>query len=119
MQQVDNVPDIPLYYGFLLVKQGKNAQALSAFQQACDIRPVMVTCWYYQGVVSEALGDLAGAVDAFKQTLSVDPTVANAYLKLASILVKQNNHSEAKRYLQHGIEQVADSTRLKQALQSL
>lgn len=119
MQQVDNVPDIPLYYGFLLVKQGKNAQALSAFQQACDIRPVMVTCWYYQGVMNEALGDLTGAVDAFKQTLSVDPSVANAYLKLANILVNQNNHSEAKRYLQHGIEQVADNTRLKQALQSL
>lgn len=119
MQQVDNVPDIPLYYGLLLTKQGKNAQALTAFKQACDIRPVMVTCWYYQGLVNEALGDLASALDAYKQTLSVDPSVANAYLKLASILVQQKNHSEAKRYLQHGIEQISDNQALKQALQKL
>lgn len=119
LKTVKNVPEIPLYYGVLLLRQAKNAQALNAFKQACDIRPVMVTCWYYQGLLSQQLGDFAGAMVAFKRMLSIDPQVAEGYLNIAKILIKQDKPAEAKRYLRHGVENVVNKQGLEKMLKEL
>lgn len=73
-----NSPEIIDTYGWLLVKQGKAAQAVPFLKKASALRPAMPDLKYHLAVALQATGDKAGAVKLLQEAVKSTTPFAEA-----------------------------------------
>ncbi len=71
-------------------------KGVAAMRDAVDQFKTNPTAWYYYGFALTRSGDLAGARDAFRKTLKLDPNFIQARLRLARTLLLANQPGEAE-----------------------
>ncbi len=86
----------------LLAGQGRTAEAVPLFEQVLAARPTLVAGWVQLGNVAARLGRFDRATEVYRRALEVDPTQTDAYLGLATALLRQGQRAEALRVLTHG-----------------
>ncbi|WP_028772783.1 tetratricopeptide repeat protein [Shewanella waksmanii] len=102
--------------GIALFNQQQYTAAKTQFERTIELRPTMHSAWLFLGKVHQQQGQVASAIAAFKQALAIAPDFEKAYTELVQLLIKQQQLSEAKRYLQLGLKSAQSTTKL-QALQ--
>ena len=111
-----NVPEVHVKLGLLYLKQNKSSLAFKSLTRATSLRPNMSEGWFYLAVLLANLNQFDEAVMNYKRALAIEPSFTTAYLNISDVLLKQNNPTEAKRYLKHGINVIQDNQSLIDAL---
>jgi len=81
----------------LLTGCGKSAPAIGTLQAPAGTKPEVVQ-QLEQGNARFASRDWAGAEQAFRRTITADPTLAEAHYNLAVTLDRMGNQSEARKH---------------------
>jgi tetratricopeptide (TPR) repeat protein len=84
------------------------AGARPPLEEAARLRPNLFPAWLLLAEARWGSGDREGAVAAARRALALDPRSTRAYLDLATYLTGLERHTEARRYLVHGVEHAAD-----------
>lgn len=69
--------------GFLLQQQREHSRALGAFERALAIRDGLDRAWYGLALSKIATGDDAGAIDALKKNIALQPMSPFGFMELA------------------------------------
>jgi tetratricopeptide (TPR) repeat protein len=72
---------------------------VEALRRAIELEPDIVPAYERLGAALLASGDLAGAMQVFRQGLAVDPLSATLNYDLGAMLIKQGDEAGAKRWL--------------------
>jgi Flp pilus assembly protein TadD len=80
----DGAVQTELERGIAYIKNEKFAEAKEHFRKAIAIKPTP-TAWSYLGVASERTNDRAGAEDAYKNALKLDPGFVEAAQNLSAL----------------------------------
>lgn len=70
--------------------------AVDLFRRWAGEAPDDAPHWFYLGVALDRVGDDAGATDAYRRSLAIDPASATARLRLAGSLARMSRYSEAR-----------------------
>jgi Flp pilus assembly protein TadD len=112
----DGVAETELARGTAYVKNEKYADAKEHFDKAIAIKPSAVA-WTYLGIADEKTGDRAGAEEAYKNALRLDPAFAEAAQNLGALYLDDPPRpDDAIAVLKPAIAKSADSARLLQNL---
>lgn len=96
MEESDRLLDI----GCEEFDRGRFSEAKEKFQDAIDLHPYPVGAYLSLGHALEIEGDLPGAVRAYRNALSCDPTdLAEVHLILGTALQNQRKYPEALEHL--------------------
>ena len=103
----DDEVRIALRDAIALEDEGKVAEAAGRYREILAAHPDSSVAWTDLGNAMEKLGDRAGAQEAFRKALAVDPTSRDALNNLAWLLYQQKQLDEAeslarKAVAQHG-----------------
>jgi len=103
----DDEVRIALRDAIALEDEGKIAEAAGRYREILAAHPDSSVAWTDLGNAMEKLGDRAGAQEAFRKALAVDPTSRDALNNLAWLLYQQKQLDEAeslarKAVAQHG-----------------
>jgi len=80
-------PNLYTNLGVVLSQMGKTDESQEAFKKAAEMSPDDAAKNYYNlGVTMINNGNMAGAVDAFRQVLAADPNYSEAYYQLGMAL---------------------------------
>ena len=82
-----------------LLREGKNAEALTLLQEAVQMSPRSAPAWNYLGVAYQKLGDHARAVQAYSYALTLDQNLAAAKLNLGLANLESGNYTAAAEAL--------------------
>ncbi|MBU0928421.1 MAG: tetratricopeptide repeat protein [Spirochaetes bacterium] len=69
--------------GDLLMKTGRQSEALARYEAIKDKNPQSADAWYYQGLALFEMGDPIGARAAWRKAVSIDPMHMGARQKLS------------------------------------
>lgn len=92
-------PEAVFNAGLFLSGRGRTAEAMIRYERALSMRPNFSAAWFRLGQAREECGDLAGAVDAFRRTLEIEPSHARTLTAIVDTLRAMGNDAEAQRYL--------------------
>jgi Tfp pilus assembly protein PilF len=84
--------------GVLLAQSGRTKEAIALYERALASRPNFSAAWNRLGEARRDCGDVAGAIDAFRRTLEIEPAHARAREALVGALKSMGNEEEAARY---------------------
>lgn len=98
--------------------QGRFAEAEAEFRKAIAISPGFYHSWTALGLLQLSRGDAAAAETSFRKALEAYPYAVEAYLELAEIKRRAEDHAGALAELQRGLA-VVDDPRLRSALRRL
>ena len=70
-------------------------EAADELRKAVAVAPTAVSAWLNLGSLSEDLGDVAGAREAYRRALDIDPRSGRAMARLAAVDVHEGRHAEA------------------------
>jgi tetratricopeptide (TPR) repeat protein len=87
--------------GFLLDKQGRNAEAEGAFRRAVAIDPQLDRAWYGLGIVLIRQGRCDEAVAALKRNTELQPMSPYGWYQLARMHAQQHQPDQARRIIAH------------------
>jgi len=110
---------------FALLKVGKYAQAIKAFDgfvQKYPVSPMVANAQYWSGEAHYVLGDIKGALSQFELVVKgapAHPKVPDALLKIGYVFYDQKNHVKAKDILNKVMEQFPGSQAANLAEQRL
>jgi hypothetical protein len=77
-------PEAAFNAGVFLAQSGRTKEAIPFYERALAARPNLSAAWYRLGEAKRADGDLAGAIEAFRKTLAIEPAHARAREALAN-----------------------------------
>ena len=86
--------------------------ALTHLDKAIELRPNMITAWYYKGRFNEFLGNRKVARQAYIRALEINPKYTMAYKQLVGLLRKLEEPEEAARYLEMGLRVAEEPSEL-------
>lgn len=98
LEVLEGLPDFYEAVGNLAkirVGQRRWAESLPLLDRALEIRPDQYEIVHDQGLALTELGDLEGAVDAFRRAVSIDPASPTAELNLSRALFNLGEDREA------------------------
>ena len=75
---------------------GNVADALTQFERATKLMPTNAAAWNYFGVALQRAGQMAPAVDAYRQALGLNRNLVEAHFNLGSVWLDQNKPDAAK-----------------------
>ena len=81
--QVSN-SDAHYYLGLTLLKQNRLVEALSAFREACELKPGFALSHFHWGICLYNNKSYKGALGQFKQALNFDENLAATYYYIAA-----------------------------------
>ncbi|WHZ01405.1 tetratricopeptide repeat protein [Neobacillus sp. YX16] len=93
-----SVIEFKCYEGTLFEEQQQYAPALDCYKTAIQVREDSFP-YYRLGEVYFKLGMYEPAASAYKTSISIDPAIEPAYLRLAEIAAFNENHEEEAEYL--------------------
>ncbi|PYT03690.1 MAG: hypothetical protein DMF60_17605 [Acidobacteria bacterium] len=85
-------------------ERGTPEKAVAAMREAVEQFKTSSTAWYYYGVALTRAGDLAGARDAFRKTLKLEPNFVQARLRLAQTLLLAGQSGEAEKEARRALD---------------
>ena len=94
---VEIAPNNPQPYydhGVLLMEEGKNADAETAFRKVLELDPDHANAHNNLGDLLQREGKLEAAADEFRKAIESDPDFPQAHFNLGRILVNQENYKE-------------------------
>ena len=74
---------------------GRRDESVRHYRAALERDPLMVEIQMFLGIVYKALGQLEDAESIYRSGLSINPQFAGAHARLARVLIKRGNPSEA------------------------
>jgi Flp pilus assembly protein TadD len=95
--------------GQLYARQGKNPEAVAAFQKALDEEPDLPEVRNNLGSILAASGDLAGAEREFRESMRLQPNLAEARSNLARLLSLKKDFRQAVYYFESAIRLKRDN----------
>jgi Flp pilus assembly protein TadD len=112
----DGAAETEMARGTAYVKNEKYAEAKEHFEKAIAIKPTALA-YSYVGIADEKLGDRAGAEEAYKNALRLDPAQTEAAQNLAALYLDDPPRpDDAIAVLKPVIARSADNVRLLQNL---
>jgi Tfp pilus assembly protein PilF len=90
--------------GRLLQRQGKFGEAEHAFTNALARDPQSFAAMFGRASVRESAGDLEGAAEDYLAAIRLDPSSAQANLRLGLVLVNLKQNELGRRYLQRAVD---------------
>lgn len=112
----DGAVQTELERGIAYIKNEKFAEAKEHFKKAIAIKQTP-TAWTYLGVAAERTGDRAGAEEAYKGALKIDPAFPEAAQNLAALYLDDPPRpDDAIAVLRPAIEKTKDNAKLLQNL---
>ena len=99
--------------GFCKLKQGRNGEAIKAYEQALRLRPNSVEAYNKLGDAYYYAGNFYKALEAYKQAVRIKPDMAEAYYNLGMTYMELGDRASAA--LQSGTLKTLDA-RLYQKL---
>ena len=88
-----------------LEDEGKYAEAAGRYRDILASHPDSVVAWTDLGNAEQHLGDLAGAEEAFRKALALDPDSRDALNNLAWLLYQQKRFEEAEAFARKAVSQ--------------
>ena len=85
-------------YAVTLLALGQLGRAGDALKQAASLLPGRADVWDHLGIVCSRLGDEAGVIDAYEQSLSLDPLRHESWNNAADALLVRQHFSEGYQY---------------------
>ena len=101
----DDEVRIALRDAIALEDEGKIAEAAGRYREILAAHPDSSVAWTDLGNAMEKLGDRAGAQEAFRKALAVDPTSRDALNNLAWLLYQQKQLDEAESLARKAVAQ--------------
>jgi Tfp pilus assembly protein PilF len=92
-------PEAIFNAGAFLFGRGRVKEAMVRYERALAMRPNFAAAWFRLGEAREECGDRAGAADAFRRTLEIEPAHVRARTAIVEVLRAIGNVDEAERYL--------------------
>ncbi|MGE0639715.1 MAG: tetratricopeptide repeat protein [Thermoanaerobaculia bacterium] len=80
----------------LCLRTGQLEEARVAIHRALELAPDLSRAWFAAGVVRSRLGDLSGAVAAYREALRLDSTDASSRQNLANALLRSGETDAAR-----------------------
>jgi tetratricopeptide (TPR) repeat protein len=80
------------------------ARVESLLEDVVDDEPTFAEAWFNLGVVREALGDMNGALQAYRQSNAADPRFVDGLSNIAAILLNEGREAEARQVLTQVVE---------------
>ncbi len=90
-------------YGNRLMRQGRTAEAIAAFQAATTVRPGFAMAYNNLGAALIASGDLAGAERELRRAVELDPLYPQAFSNLGSLCAMRGDFVEAVKYFDRAV----------------
>ncbi|MEE4161656.1 MAG: tetratricopeptide repeat protein [Woeseiaceae bacterium] len=114
-QSLEIQPDPETWFNLAIayLQAGNAGEAERAIDAAIELRPTMPQAWKYRGQLLMNKGQTASAVEAFRESLRLEPRDADAYRQLVIALRKAGRDEEARRYLEHGLTVASSPARLE------
>ena len=72
--------------------------AVDEFTKAVKAYPAFAAAWFELGVLRQSRNDLAGAADAWKESLNSDPRYVKPFEGLAAVAERQQNWPDLEKY---------------------
>ncbi len=95
--------------GLLAKELGRGDEARRAFEEAVKMEPDSTRAWFLLGVASQDLRDHATAEHAYRRTLTLEPTVAEAAVNLGTLLQEDGDLDGAKIFYAQAVKARADT----------
>jgi tetratricopeptide (TPR) repeat protein len=86
---------LELQKGQQLQQQGETADALAAFERAVELAPRNPHAWVGLGIAAYETGDLKRSIEAYREALNLDETLAIAHNNMAYVLYDEGKVDEA------------------------
>jgi len=103
-QNSDDRLSATINLGRLYQREGDYAEAESQFTAAIAREPKAYAAFIGRAVARESLGNLEGAAEDLLAAVKLDPSNADANLRLGMILINLHKADLGKRYLQRAVE---------------
>jgi Flp pilus assembly protein TadD len=81
--------------GYCKVKQGKNVEAIRAYERALELKPTAAEIHNKLGDAYYYAGRLLDAIDSYSQAVRLEPNYAEAYYNLAVTYYETGNRTMA------------------------
>jgi len=110
--------------GLILLKQGKPADSIRAFERAKGIQPSSPYPYYYLGEAYYAMGKKKEALDNYNKAIEIDKNNPDFHYGLAHLYISEGNYEEAVKSLDEVIKIAPSSItgrsakKLKESLQA-
>ncbi|MBA3712095.1 MAG: tetratricopeptide repeat protein [Pyrinomonadaceae bacterium] len=88
-------PEARFAYAVALSRIGEHHEAIREFERAVALRPRHYLLWMELGRIRSQVGDLQGALAAFKEAVRYAPYYAQPRWQLGDVLYKMNRRDEA------------------------
>lgn len=106
--RVDLLPKLVDAY----LADGKELEAGTAVQVARESHADKPGTWIAAAKIQEHAGELAGAVDAYKQAYALDPSLPGLQLAIGNLLLRLGRDAEASDFLREGVDTAGASPEL-------
>jgi Tfp pilus assembly protein PilF len=103
-QNSDDRISASINLGRLYQKTGDYSEAESQFSTAIARDPKAYAAFVGRAVARESAGNLEGAAEDYLAAVKLDPTNADANLRLGMVLISMHKPDLGKRYLQRAVE---------------
>jgi tetratricopeptide (TPR) repeat protein len=84
--------------------EGRDAEALTDFEQAIELDPTRWQAWHNRGVSRAMSGEYEGAIADFDRTIELKPNYANAWFNRGELLYEQGDYQAAIEDYNHSIQ---------------
>ncbi len=96
-----------------LLQTGNADEAERAIDRTIELRPTMPQAWKYRARLLLEKQRSASAVDAYLESLRLEPRDADTYRQLVLALRSSGRGEEAERYLEHGLRVAIEANSLR------
>ena len=101
----------------LLLQQGQGQEAEQLCQRATAVAPEIGLAWYNLGLIRRRLGDLAGALEAYREARRLSPDHAETHQNLAVALLLGGDIEGARSSFRQAISLLSQQGRSAEAAQ--
>ncbi len=101
LRRISDLTAVAMFHsnrGAEALQEGRVEESIAWLETAITLDPELANAWVNLGVGRRRGGDAAGAEQAYKQALEIDPRVYSAYQNLASLLYHAGRTDEARGY---------------------
>ena len=105
--------------GRLYRMKGDLKNSLLNFRQATELNRLDVVSYHALGQILHQLGDLNGAMENFSKAMEISPRHTERAFNFAKILLRQQQHKEARKVMKILLRNVGDDIDLKEQIADL
>lgn len=99
----DHTPYFLMFYGGLLVEQGRYAEAVRVYKETLRLHPDNASAYYNMGIALWKQNKTDEAIEYYKAAIMLNPGLTMALENLGCILLDAGKYAEAIAYLQKAV----------------